>query len=279
MESGRRKTGDLREETFSSWKFINFQAIAFVLLIWTDKKLTFIVCLSVFFFPVHGNYSTWSRWGTCSASCGPGVRKRTRACNNPAPEYGGLTCKEKDLGPNVESSKCDLGDCPGKSMHIAILGYRCRQYWKHAFKCNVHSSWLNIVLLSRSFLCCFETFFSLTALSWNVNYQCRLFACVFLGEPNHIWNFNSCAFFSLSLQWMVFGVLGLCGQRVQPVAAQVLERENDRATARLPNMEANLVVEQRGKLETAVIDHAQVTIKVLLFLACLLYTSPSPRDA
>lgn len=66
---------------------------------------------------------------------------------------------------------------------------------------------------------------------------------------------------------MVFGVLGLCGQRVQPVAAQVLERENDRATARLPNMEANLVVERRGKLETAVIDHAQVTIKVLLFLA------------
>ncbi|XP_074627228.1 uncharacterized protein LOC141885237 isoform X4 [Acropora palmata] len=62
--------------------------------------------------PIHGNYSTWSRWGTCSASCGPGVRKRTRACNNPAPEYGGLTCKEKDLGPNVESSKCDLGDCP-----------------------------------------------------------------------------------------------------------------------------------------------------------------------
>ena len=66
---------------------------------------------------------------------------------------------------------------------------------------------------------------------------------------------------------MVFGVLGLCGQPVQPVAAQVLERENDRATARLPNMEANLVVEQKDKLETAVIDHAQVTIKVFLFLA------------
>lgn len=66
---------------------------------------------------------------------------------------------------------------------------------------------------------------------------------------------------------MVFGVPGLCGQRVQPVAAQVLERENDRATAQLPSMEANLVVERRGKLETVVIDHAQVTIKVFLFLA------------
>ena len=65
-------------------------------------------------FPVHGNYSAWSSWGTCSVSCGPGVRKRTRTCTNPEPEYGGLTCKEKDLGPNVESSKCNLGDCPGK---------------------------------------------------------------------------------------------------------------------------------------------------------------------
>ena len=202
MENGRKKAGVLRKETFSSWNFTNLQGFAFVLLIWTDRKLTFVVCLSVFFFPVHGNYSTWSRWGTCSASCGPGVRKRTRACNNPAPEYGGLTCKEKDLGPNVESSKCDLGDCPGKSKPLAILEYRCRHYWKHAFKWNVHSSWFNIVLLSRSFLCCFETFFSLTALSWNVNYQCRLFACVFLGEPNDIWNFNGCAFFSyLCSEW------------------------------------------------------------------------------
>ncbi|XP_068700145.1 uncharacterized protein [Montipora foliosa] len=62
--------------------------------------------------PIHGNYSAWSRWGTCSTSCGPGERKRTRTCTNPAPEYGGLTCKEKDLGPNVEFSKCNLGDCP-----------------------------------------------------------------------------------------------------------------------------------------------------------------------
>lgn len=56
----------------------------------------------------------WSNWGTCSTSCGPGVKKRTRACTNPEPEYGGLTCRERDLGANTESSKCNLGDCPGK---------------------------------------------------------------------------------------------------------------------------------------------------------------------
>lgn len=63
----------------------------------------------------------------------------------------------------------------------------------------------------------------------------------------------------------MFGVLGLCGQRVQPVAAQVLERENDLATALLPKMEVNLAVAQRDKLETAVIDHAQVTSKAFPF--------------
>ncbi|KAL9971012.1 hypothetical protein ACROYT_G023488 [Oculina patagonica] len=62
--------------------------------------------------PMHGNYSVWSNWGTCSTSCGPGVKKRTRACTNPEPEYGGLTCRERDLGSNTELSKCNLGDCP-----------------------------------------------------------------------------------------------------------------------------------------------------------------------
>jgi len=54
----------------------------------------------------------WSNWGTCSTSCGPGVKKRTRTCTNPEPEYGGLTCRERDLGPNMEPANCNLGTCP-----------------------------------------------------------------------------------------------------------------------------------------------------------------------
>lgn len=58
----------------------------------------------------------WSNWGTCSTSCGPGVKKRTRTCTNPEPEYGGLTCRERDLGPNMEPANCNLGTCPGECL-------------------------------------------------------------------------------------------------------------------------------------------------------------------
>ena len=90
--------------------------------------LTYSSKLFLLWFPVHGNYSAWSNWGTCSASCGPGVRKRTRTCTNPEPEYGGLTCTEKNLGPNVESSKCNLGDCPGKWFFTSILCGHLQRY-------------------------------------------------------------------------------------------------------------------------------------------------------
>ena len=82
-----------------------------------EKKAMTIACYSKLFslsFLVHGNYSMWSNWGTCSVSCGPGVKKRTRTCTNPEPEYGGLTCRERDLGSNMEPAKCNLGACPGE---------------------------------------------------------------------------------------------------------------------------------------------------------------------
>lgn len=82
-----------------------------------EKKAMTIACCSKLFslsFLVHGNYSMWSNWGTCSVSCGPGVKKRTRTCTNPEPEYGGLTCRERDLGSNMEPAKCNLGACPGE---------------------------------------------------------------------------------------------------------------------------------------------------------------------
>ncbi|XP_031556840.1 uncharacterized protein LOC116293538 isoform X2 [Actinia tenebrosa] len=60
---------------------------------------------------IHGNYSSWSAWGTCSKPCGLGVKKRTRLCNRPEPEFGGLTCLDQNLGPNTEEQKCFIEDC------------------------------------------------------------------------------------------------------------------------------------------------------------------------
>ncbi|XP_055080258.1 A disintegrin and metalloproteinase with thrombospondin motifs 3 isoform X1 [Periophthalmus magnuspinnatus] len=55
-----------------------------------------------------GAWASWSKYGSCSRSCGTGVRFRTRQCNNPAPSNGGQDCQ----GLNYEFQLCHTEDCP-----------------------------------------------------------------------------------------------------------------------------------------------------------------------
>uniref|UniRef100_A0A3Q0SBJ1 ADAM metallopeptidase with thrombospondin type 1 motif, 3 n=1 Tax=Amphilophus citrinellus TaxID=61819 RepID=A0A3Q0SBJ1_AMPCI len=55
-----------------------------------------------------GAWSSWSKYGSCSRSCGTGVRFRTRQCTNPAPSNGGQDCP----GVNYEYQLCNTDDCP-----------------------------------------------------------------------------------------------------------------------------------------------------------------------
>lgn len=56
--------------------------------------------------PIDGG---WSAWGGCSASCGGGIKSRTRSCTNPAPQYGGANCS----GSSSESASCNTQSCGG----------------------------------------------------------------------------------------------------------------------------------------------------------------------
>ena len=47
---------------------------------------------------VHGSWSPWAPWGECSHPCDWGKATRTRACNNPAPRSGGLSCPGQGTG-------------------------------------------------------------------------------------------------------------------------------------------------------------------------------------
>ncbi|XP_053398910.1 SCO-spondin-like isoform X2 [Mercenaria mercenaria] len=59
--------------------------------------------------PIHGGFSLWSKWSRCSVDCGEGLQYRTRLCNSPVPEYGGVPCK----GIFKEERICDTGIfCP-----------------------------------------------------------------------------------------------------------------------------------------------------------------------
>ncbi|XP_053296774.1 A disintegrin and metalloproteinase with thrombospondin motifs 2 isoform X1 [Pleuronectes platessa] len=55
-----------------------------------------------------GGWGTWSSYGSCSRTCGGGVRFRIRRCDNPAPANGGRTC----LGNSYEFQLCSQEECP-----------------------------------------------------------------------------------------------------------------------------------------------------------------------
>ncbi|XP_069466600.1 A disintegrin and metalloproteinase with thrombospondin motifs 14 isoform X2 [Ambystoma mexicanum] len=56
-----------------------------------------------------GSWSSWSRFGSCSRTCGGGVRSRSRQCNNPPPAYGGRECP----GSTYEYQICNSEECRG----------------------------------------------------------------------------------------------------------------------------------------------------------------------
>ncbi|XP_053383246.1 thrombospondin-1-like isoform X2 [Mercenaria mercenaria] len=59
---------------------------------------------------VDGSWSPWSNWSDCDVTCGNGTQVRTRACTDPAPQYGGLDC----LGNDTDTKSCQNKPCPGK---------------------------------------------------------------------------------------------------------------------------------------------------------------------
>lgn len=60
---------------------------------------------------VNGGYSEWSRFTSCSQTCGTGgISTRIRSCTNPIPRYGGKDCAK--LGSALETTECNIFPCP-----------------------------------------------------------------------------------------------------------------------------------------------------------------------
>merc|ERR1711974_26719 len=58
--------------------------------------------------PVDGGWSAWGAYTTCTATCGGGMKKKTRSCNNPTPDHGGKLCD----GSESETDTCNTEQCP-----------------------------------------------------------------------------------------------------------------------------------------------------------------------
>lgn len=58
---------------------------------------------------VHGGWSAWSEWSSCSVTCGTAIKTRHRTCTNPKPAYGGRVCVGED---RMEAYCNELPPCP-----------------------------------------------------------------------------------------------------------------------------------------------------------------------
>ena len=69
-------------------------------------------CNPFILFPeeVDGQWSSWSQWTTCSATCGGGSRVKHRECNSPAPSEQGKRCP----GSKMEREDCNTSTCKRK---------------------------------------------------------------------------------------------------------------------------------------------------------------------
>ncbi|KAM5129639.1 thrombospondin-1 [Mantella aurantiaca] len=83
--------------------------------------------------PINGHWGPWSPWDICSLTCGSGVQKRERLCNNPKPQFGGKDCP----GDNVDNRICNKQDCPidGCLSNPCFAGVTCTSFADGSWQC------------------------------------------------------------------------------------------------------------------------------------------------
>ncbi|KAK2876035.1 hypothetical protein Q8A67_020131 [Cirrhinus molitorella] len=82
-----------------------------------------------------GGWSSWGKFGSCSRTCGGGVRSRNRQCNNPVPAYGGRDCP----GSTFDYQVCNTEDCPGP--YEDFRAQQCVQR-SNKYHNNIKHTWL-----------------------------------------------------------------------------------------------------------------------------------------
>ncbi|KAK3602533.1 hypothetical protein CHS0354_003785 [Potamilus streckersoni] len=77
---------------------------------------------------VDGGWTEWTEWSGCSTTCDSGIKRRIRACTNPAPANGGNDC----VGIATETSQCILRTCPviqGSGKVNKSNGVKCIRFY------------------------------------------------------------------------------------------------------------------------------------------------------
>uniref|UniRef100_A0A8C5WYJ4 Thrombospondin 1 n=1 Tax=Laticauda laticaudata TaxID=8630 RepID=A0A8C5WYJ4_LATLA len=83
--------------------------------------------------PINGNWGPWSPWDACPITCGGGIQKRSRLCNNPEPKFGGKDCTDDATATQI----CNKQDCPidGCLSNPCFAGSKCTSFPDGSWKC------------------------------------------------------------------------------------------------------------------------------------------------
>ncbi|KAF0025527.1 hypothetical protein F2P81_022408 [Scophthalmus maximus] len=82
-----------------------------------------------------GSWGSWSKFGSCSRTCGGGVRSRSRQCTDPPPAYGGRDCP----GSAFDYQMCNAEECAGP--YEDFRAQQCIQRSNKYHK-NIKHTWL-----------------------------------------------------------------------------------------------------------------------------------------
>ncbi|TNN83795.1 A disintegrin and metalloproteinase with thrombospondin motifs 14 [Liparis tanakae] len=82
-----------------------------------------------------GSWGSWSKFSSCSRTCGGGVRSRSRQCNNPPPAYGGRDCPSSAFDYQI----CNTEECAGP--YEDFRAQQCIQRSNKYHK-NIKHTWL-----------------------------------------------------------------------------------------------------------------------------------------
>ena len=91
--------------------------LMFEQLIYNLKEDVFTFCLYSLFISVHGGWSSWHTWSSCSNTCSIGTQSRHRSCDNPIPQLTGNHC----FGDNVDFRSCFIKSCAGNLIIFPTL--------------------------------------------------------------------------------------------------------------------------------------------------------------
>lgn len=66
---------------------------------------------------IHGGWSCWSTWSSCTGGGSKRIHSRSRSCSNPSPQNGGQHC----IGEATETSECDYDEL----QHLKTIEPEC----------------------------------------------------------------------------------------------------------------------------------------------------------